>query len=144
MTRASEPMTRRVVVVPPELSLRAAWDTMERERFRHLPVVQGGVLVGILSDRDVLIRSRPGDVPVSPVGEAMSPAPFVCRPDTDVTDLVRLMTEEKIDAVPVVDAADRLVGLVTSTDLMLLLIQLDEAKTPLPFEFELHEIRAAA
>ncbi len=143
MTLAAEPMTRKVVVVPPEMSLSAAWELMSRERFRHLPVVSGGTLIGILSDRDILQRSlRMGDkmsVPHTSVGEAATPWPYVCEPTTDVCDIVRMMTEKKIDAVPVVNGANKLVGLVTSTDLMLLLLRLDEAKMPLPFEFEVEE-----
>jgi len=136
-------MTREVIIAPPDLSLCDAWTLMCRERFRHLPIVSNGMLVGILSDRDILVRSslEGGEVsvPDTPVGAAASPAPYVCEPHTDVCDLVRIMTEKKIDAVPVIDGANRLVGLVTSTDLMLLLIRLDEAKIPLPFQFELKE-----
>lgn len=143
MTRASEPMTRKVVVVPPELTLDVAWAIMQRERFRHLPVVRGRMLLGILSDRDVLVRAKleggAPRVPAVPVGEAMTPIPCVCQPTTPVVDLVRLMTEQKIDAVPVIGATDEIVGLVTSTDLLLLLITLEEAKAPLPFEFYLEE-----
>lgn len=141
MTQAAEPMTRKVFVVPPELSLSAAWDLMCRERFRHLPVVSGQTLVGILSDRDILVRASLQDghisVPDTPAGEAATPWPCVCEPTTDVCDLVRMMIEKKIDAVPVVNGANQLVGLVTSTDLLLLLIPLEEAKIPLPFLFEL-------
>lgn len=137
-------MTRRIVVVPPELSLDAAWETMTRNRFRHLPVVSAGALIGIVSDRDVLARATLlGDgslhVPRVAVGEAMTPAPFVCNPDTSVSSIVRTMTEEKLDTMPVVSASGKLVGLVTTTDLLLLLIELDEAKTPLPFQWNLEE-----
>jgi CBS-domain-containing membrane protein len=76
-------------------------------------------------------------VPDIPVSEAATVWPHVCEPDTDVCDLVRLMTEKKIDAVPVVDGTNQLVGLVTSTDLLLLLISRDEARIPLPFVFDL-------
>lgn len=141
MTLAAEPMTRKVFVVPPETSLSQAWALMRSERFRHLPVVSGGTLIGLLSDRDILLRAtlEGGQVrvPETPVGEAATAWPHVCQPDTDVCDLVRVMTEKKIDAVPVVEGTDRLVGLVTSTDLLLLLIRLDEAKIPLPFVFDL-------
>lgn len=143
MTLATEPMTRKVFVVPPDLSLPAAWDLMCRERFRHLPVVSGGRLIGILSDRDVLVwATAAGDsinVPDIAVAEVATPWPHVCSPNTDVCDLVRTMTEKKIDAVPVVSDSDQLVGLVTSTDLLLLLITLEEAKIPLPFVFTLEQ-----
>ncbi|MBW2460859.1 MAG: CBS domain-containing protein [Deltaproteobacteria bacterium] len=149
MTRAAMPMTRRVLVVSPELRLAAGWTIMRKARFRHLPVVDRGQLLGILSDRDVLARSvvQPDgtfDVPNTLVGAAMTRAPYVCSPETSVADVARAMTELKFDAVPVVDKADRLIGLVTSTDLLLLLIDLEEAKAPLPFVFELDSPEAAA
>jgi CBS domain-containing protein len=144
MTAAREPMTRRVVVVPPAFLLSDAWRMMRQGGFRHLPVVEAGCLVGILSDRDILLHSSPlgeGVIEVDgvTVAEVMTPAPYVCEAQTDVVDLVRTMTEMKIDAVPVVDAAEKLIGLVTSTDLLLLLITLDEAKVPIPFSFEIEE-----
>lgn len=135
-------MTRRVIVVPPTVTLEDAWDIMSFFRIRHLPVVQDGALLGILSDRDVLLRAAPGGVepkvPGAPVADAMSPAPYVCSPTTHVAEIVRTMTERKIDAMPVLDGADQLVGLVTSTDLLLLLIEQDEAR-PLPFQWELEQ-----
>lgn len=135
--QAATPMTRDVIVAAPELALDAAWKIMQRKRIRHLPVVSAGALVGILSDRDVLLQSTVGSkgevqVPTMKVGEAMTPAPVVCDPEFPVGELARVMTERKIDALPVVSSSGALVGLVTSTDLLLLLIDWDEAK-PLPF-----------
>jgi acetoin utilization protein AcuB len=144
---ASVPMTREVTVVPPGLSLTHAYAVMTRKRIRHLPVVQAGALLGILSDRDVLARAslrKDGSlsVPDDPVAVAMTPAPITCEPTTSVAELARIMTEQKVDAVPVL-SGPRLVGLVTSTDLLLLLVGLHEAR-PLPFEFRVVEEQAAA
>jgi acetoin utilization protein AcuB len=137
-------MTRLVVVVPPQITLDLAWDVMQKRRIRHLPVVQGGTLLGILSDRDVLVRARLTDdgtisVPSTPVVHAMTPSPATCEPDQSVSSIVRVMTERKIDAMPVLDARERLVGLVTSTDLLLLLIEPDSER-PLPFTFTVEEV----
>jgi len=137
-------MTRRVLVVPPQLPLDRAWEVMQRHHIRHLPVVQGGSLLGILSDRDVLVRARLTDdgvitVPGTAVVHAMTPSPAVCEPDQSISSIVRVMTERKIDAMPVLDARERLVGLVTSTDLLLLLVEPDAAR-PLPFTFTLEEV----
>jgi acetoin utilization protein AcuB len=137
-------MTRDVIVVPPELTLANAWRVMTRERIRHLPVVRAGALIGMLSDRDVLVRGtidKDSVIHVPPhvvVGEAMTPTPIeTCDATTDVVELVRMMTEKKIDAIPVVKGL-RLVGLVTSTDLLSLLLDHGEPdKVPLPFEFRL-------
>lgn len=140
---ASKSMTRDVLVIPPELGLDAAHRIMQRRRIRHLPVVRGGQLLGILSDRDVLLRARQTDdgmvvVPIVPVATAMTPAPITCEPTTEIATLVHLMTERKIDAVPVVTPSGTLAGLVTSTDLLLLLLERDETQ-PLPFSFRLFE-----
>lgn len=134
-------MTRRVVVIPPELPLLRAWRILRSRRIRHLPVVSGGALLGILSDRDLRLHGTlEGEeltFPSKVAAEVMTPAPVTCQPDTSVGDVVRRMTERKIDAIPVVDHTERLVGLVTTTDLILLLIEEEEAK--LPFDWELVE-----
>jgi acetoin utilization protein AcuB len=142
--RANLSMTRDVIVIPPELPLGDAWRIMTRERIRHLPVVRAGALIGMLSDRDVLPRGAIGEDGVFAVtsglivGDAMTPVPIrTCDASTDVSELARTMTEEKIDAIPVVRGL-HLLGLVTSTDLLHLLIRRDEARS-LPFDFRLVE-----
>lgn len=141
---ARTPMTRNVIVVPAELPLSIAWTIMTRERIRHLPVVRGRTLVGILSDRDVLLRATHTadgiSVPHDPVLSAMTSDPITCEPDTSVSQIVRTMTERKIDALPVVSRG-RVVGLVTSTDMMLLLLDLDRT-TPLPYQYKVHVIES--
>lgn len=142
--RASQTMTRNVLVVPPELPLAQAWRLMTSRDIRHLPVVRAGALIGMLSDRDVMIRSTMGEDGVLSVAEgmvvaeAMTPAPLTtCEHECDVRELARIMIGQKIDAIPVVHGV-RLVGLVTSTDLLGLLIEGAEP-LPLPFDFRLFE-----
>ena len=133
-------LTPPAVVIAPRPTLRTARELMVTCRIRHLPVVRGGLLLGIVSDRDALVHGRivgeAIEVPEVEVAEVMSPFPFVCDPTTHVADVVRTMVEEKIDAMPVLDAGERLVGLVTSTDLLLLLAE-SSLTRPLPFAFEL-------
>jgi len=140
-------MTREVIVVPPEMPLAQAWEVMKRRRIHHLPVVRTGRLLGILSDRDILLRAArgPGDEVVITskdlVAAAMTPAPYVCGPSTPIEELVHTMTEKHIHAIPVVSDDDRLIGLVTATDLLLLLLSADSAGAdrPVPFEYQVHE-----
>ena len=140
-------MTRDVIVVPVDLTLAGAWNVMTRERIRHLPVVRAGALIGMLSDREVLAHATIGkdghiEVPAHVmVGDAMTPTPLdTCKQDAPVADLICTMIVKKVDAVAVVQGL-RLVGLVTSTDLLSLLLQREPrgATDPLPFEFHLIE-----
>ena len=99
-----------------------------KNRIRHLPVVRGHSLVGIISDRD-LKRAMPSVVAgataeeyqafmeETPVEQAMTADPIACAPDTDLVDLVREFCQKKVGAIPVVDG-ERLVGIVTQTDMM--------------------------
>ena len=124
-------MTRDVVVVSPTVTVGSAARKMEKLRIRHLPVVEGGRLVGIVSDRD-LMRGSPN----ASCGEVMTAAPVTCLANASVSHVARLMIEHKIDSIPIVNYSGTLAGLVTSTDLLALLVDGYHAH-PLPFEFRL-------
>jgi acetoin utilization protein AcuB len=124
-------MTRDVVVVSPTVTAGVAARMMQRLRIRHLPVVEDGRLVGILSDRDLSKRT-----PETRCGEAMTRAPVTCLSNASVSHVAQLMLEHKIDSIPVVSYSGALTGLVTSTDLLALLVDQDEAHL-LPFDFRL-------
>ena len=66
----------------------------------------------------------------------MTPAPVTCLPNTAVRQVAQLMLQHKIDSIPIVSYSGALSGLVTSTDLLGLLVDLDEAQL-LPFDFRL-------
>jgi CBS domain-containing protein len=124
-------MTRDVVVVSPTVSVGAARHMMNRLTIRHLPVVEARRLVGILSDRDLL---RHGDGVAC--AEAMTAAPVTCSAESSVGRVARLMLEHKIDSIPIVSLSGTLTGLVTSTDLIGLLVDREQAQI-LPFQFRL-------
>lgn len=123
-------MTREIVVVSPTVSVGAAARIMETLRVRHLPVLDEQRLVGVLSDRD-LLRCKPG----LPCAEAMTTDPVTCAADATVGQIAELMIDHKIDALPIVAASGTLVGLITSTDLLWLLVELDHMQT-LPVDFQ--------
>lgn len=145
--QAASAMTRNVISIGPGDTLEDAHALMTEWNIRHLPVVQENRLIGILSDRDVYLHgTRPDGVlrvaPI-PVAEAMSANPVTCWAASSIAHVAGLMVKHKIDAVPVVDAEDTLVGLVTATDLLELLR--DEETTrgvSLPFRFHLRPGRA--
>jgi acetoin utilization protein AcuB len=115
-------MTQSVTTITPDLTIQQAHALMLKMTARHLPVVIGDKLVGILSDRDVLLCvTRVNDEFIYPdqkVAELMTSAPITAGRHTPVPQLAELMLDHKIDAVPIVGAKGELVGLVTSSDLL--------------------------
>lgn len=151
--QARTAMTRDVICVNPEDTLADAHLIMEQWRIRHLPVVAvagSRLLVGILSDRDVLRHGQLHEgrlsVPRLPVAQVMTAAPLTCAATSTVSHVAGLMLDHHIDAVPVVAADGELVGLITSSDLIELLRDHDEKEGKiLPFSFNVRvETRAAA
>ncbi len=142
--KASATMTRNVVCVEPGDSLQDAYELMFEWEIRHLPVLDGQRLVGILSDRDVLVHASSNgegglEVESLTVGEVMTSDPITCRSTTSVTSISETMIRHKIDSVPVVDDDHQLVGLVTSSDLLELLIAKEEfhVTSPLPTQYSI-------
>lgn len=121
-------MTPEAVVVGPTATVYEALTTMFDVGVRHLPVVDEGELVGMLSDRDLRGVWAPPpfepDVEASdpmgqPVSERMSGDVISVTPDTDLREVVDLMLEQKIGAVPVVESGTQdLVGVVSYVDVL--------------------------
>lgn len=142
--KAMQAMTRDVICISPNEALEAAHDIMGEWDIRHLPVVEDGRLVGILSDRDVLLHSSKGagnewDVEEVDVGEVMTPDPITCSPTDSIAHIASVMTERKIDSLPVVEDDGDLVGLITSTDLLELLKEKDilDSSRQIPWKYQL-------
>lgn len=119
--RVSDLMSRRLVSVSSGVALSFAMQMMLWEGVRHLPVVDDGKLVGILSDRDFLPTSSEGtmqDFLARPVHEVMSTEVKVVSPDAAVSAASALMATAHINALPVVSQDGELVGILTSADIL--------------------------
>ena len=115
-------MSRDVITVPPSATVADALGTLDVNAIRHLPVVDGGKVVGILSDRDLrmAITGRPDETAVSDV---MTPDPLTVTSGTVVEVAGRLMVEHSVGCVPVVDDGG-LVGILTESDLLRSFVEL--------------------
>src|SRR2546430_5055629 len=119
-------MTRRLVTIGPETPCDAARRLMDEHRIRHLPVVAGGRLVGMVSDRDV--RPAGSQSPGTVAGRIMTPDSVTVTSETRVEHAARLMFDARFGSLPVADG-NALVGIVPYTDLLRAFVQVLETAT---------------
>jgi acetoin utilization protein AcuB len=115
--RVEELMRRKVETIGEEGSAEQALKRMRAGRLRHLVVVRGRRVVGIVSDRDIA-GLLVGNLRIDrTIDQVMSRGVAVVAPDMPVEDAARLMRRKKIGALPVV-SAEKLVGILTVSDLL--------------------------
>jgi CBS domain-containing protein len=113
-----ECMTQEVRTVNPDTSIRDAARMMAATDSGILPVSTRDRLVGMLSDRDIVIRAVcRGKGPDTPVREVMSDDVLYCFEDDDVEDVAQNMGEVQVRRLPVINHSKRLVGIVALSDL---------------------------
>ena len=132
--KVSKYMTQKLIAVSPETSVKEAFTTMRARRVRHLPVVDGDKLVGIISDRDLRrpkwaesiddwTRYYQIDDDIT-VKDIMTSNPEVAHTYDNVLKAVRLFREQRYGALPVQDKTGKLVGILSAQDLLLALEEL--------------------
>ena len=129
---ASHLMKKNIYTLPPETPIFEAWKFFCKHRFRHVPIVnQSGSLVGILSDRKILeelaqINPKPNHASPSTINDIMVTHVLTAHPDTEVTMIAKIMINERVGAMPIVDDNNQLVGIMTRTDIVRTLIKIED------------------
>jgi len=108
-------MTKDPVVAKSTETLAAVRQMMDKGSFHRVPVVDGGKLVGIVSDRD--LRQHTGTLARVKINAAMTTPVVSVTPTTILEAAANLLVKHKIGALPVVDGG-KLVGIITATDLL--------------------------
>jgi acetoin utilization protein AcuB len=132
--KVSKYMTRKLITVTPEMSVKEAFMTMRTHRVRHLPVVDGDRLAGMVSDRD-LRRPRWADTLEDwtsyyqiddniAVKDVMTSNPEVLRTYDQILKAITIFREHRYGALPVLDKTGALVGILSAQDLLLALEEL--------------------
>ncbi|MGF1510728.1 MAG: CBS domain-containing protein [Myxococcota bacterium] len=125
-------MTPHVETLDPCNDLDLAETIMRLDQFRHLPVVDGGRLVGMVSQRDLLRHAarheseqerRIANLHIR-TDQIMTTDVRTVRPETPVREALATMRGMRVGSLPVVDAEECLVGIVTETDMLDLLSRL--------------------
>lgn len=118
--RCSDIMTRDVKTATREMTLRDAAAMMRDGDMGSVPVVEDGRLVGILTDRDIVVRAiAEGKDATTPISEAMTTEIFSVSPEDFVFEAIRLMGDKQVRRVPVVGQAGELAGIIAIADIAL-------------------------
>ena len=126
--RVRDVMSVAPVTIPPSLSVQEAHTLMQQRKVRHLPVLQDGCLIGIVSDRDLrLVLPSPATslavwelrhlLEKLTVGEMMTCFVMTTTPERLMTEAVGRMLGHRVGALPVVEDR-RVVGILTRTDVL--------------------------
>ena len=128
--QAQDVMTPNPATISPETSVAEAWDLMRQHAVRHMPVVDRGALVGMVSDRDLTpfdmarVLTAEGAEALrrelsTPVVKVMSADVVDVSADAELGEVVDLLVENRIGAVPVVrPETQELVGIVSYIDVL--------------------------
>lgn len=133
-----ERMSHPVISIPPDLPIVDALNLMKREKIRRTPVVKEGKLLGIVSDKDLLNASPSPATSLSvwemnyllskiTVKDVMTKKVLTVSEDTPIEEAARIMADNKIGGLPVM-REDRIVGIITETDLFKIFLELMGAR----------------
>ena len=118
--RCSEIMTRDVRTATRETTLRDVAVMMRDGDMGSVPVVDDGRLIGIVTDRDIVVRCvADGRDTSTPVSEAMTTEIFSVKPDDFAFEAVRLMGDKQVRRVAVVSEDGQLAGIISMADVAL-------------------------
>jgi len=116
--KVRELMTAQPTTVQPDATLGEVATLMKQQDCGSIPVVEAGSLVGIVTDRDIVVRGIAAgvDPKTQSVSKVMSASPVTVSPDDDVTDAERKMADRQIRRLPVVEGG-RLVGIIVTAQI---------------------------
>lgn len=114
-------MTREVDCVAPHTSIEQAARIMRERNVGALPVTVDARIVGIVTDRDIVLRAVAENkiAMFTRVAEIMSPSVVSCKPDDDIEDVIMLMARSQVRRMPVTSASGTLLGIVALADIAL-------------------------
>jgi CBS domain-containing protein len=113
-------MTREVLLIGPDWPISDIARVMRDENVGAIPVAEDEELIGIVTDRDLVVRALADDATASRryvARDVMSSDLVYCFEDQPVEEVLQGMTERQVRRLPVIDAARRLVGMVSLGDL---------------------------
>ena len=116
--KISDVMTREVETIGPDQTAREAAAFMLSADTGSIPVTDGDKLIGMITDRDIAVRGiAKGHGPDTLVRDLMTSGLICARSDDNIADIAAKMSDAQVRRLPVIDDAERLVGIVSLGDL---------------------------
>lgn len=116
MPTISKYMTPMPHTVGKDIPISKALEIIREYRIRHLPVQDGGVLVGVVTDRDVKLAASFGGTSDLKCEDVMTSDPFTVKPETEVSKVAEEMAEHKYGCAIIQQSNGKVVGIFTATD----------------------------
>ena len=118
--RCREIMTGSVTTATREMTLQEVAVLMRDGDMGSLPIVEGKKLIGMVTDRDIVVRAiADGKDVATTIGEVMTTEIFSVKPSDFVFEAIRLMGDKQIRRVPVVEESGDLAGIISMADIAL-------------------------
>jgi acetoin utilization protein AcuB len=102
--------------VSPEASTMEVFTMMKKNKIHHVPVVENGAAIGIISDRDVYFVDKTGNALNLTAKDIMTPSPVSVDTLTTIPHAIKLMRQNRVNSILVHDNNKKVVGIFTSTD----------------------------
>ncbi len=129
-------MVTKVVIARMDDTVRRLDGLFHKHKLRHLPVIDGGVIVGVISDRDLLRSISPYVGTVAEDGrdretlnhkahQIMTRNPITITPETPVDDAGQILLKHNVSCLPVLDDSGHVVGIITKKDILRALLALE-------------------
>jgi acetoin utilization protein AcuB len=131
-------MTSKIITVEPDDSLATVKEIFDRLKFHHVLVVESNLLVGVVSDRDLLKALSPNLGTLSAtlkdeatlnkrVHQIMSRSPITLHADSGIIDAIALFNTQRVSCIPIVNDEFRPLGIVSWRDILKALVRSDDA-----------------
>ncbi len=119
---ARDIMTEKIEILGPENTINDAMDLFHKLDIHHIPIVENDALMGVVSDRLILEALASLKGKETRLDQIMTKKIIIGQEHTSVADIARVMLDEKINCLPVTDRELNVKGLITSRDIMSLLV----------------------
>jgi CBS domain-containing protein len=118
--RCREIMTRNVKTASREMTLQEVASLMREGDMGAMPVVESGRLIGIVTDRDIVVRAiAEGRDAATKIGDVMTTEIYSAKEDDFAFEAIRLMGDKQVRRIPVITEAGELAGIIAMADIAL-------------------------